>query len=332
MLLHPPVLALLLISVLVAAGLVLATPFALRVVRRWDLASGSEAQVRLERGTYLVSTGVALVLLAQTLSLGLFVFVAEGLSTQITGAMCATGTLNANAFGFPTLALKVLLFFGAAAWLAVDRLDREGVDYPLVRGKYALLLALTPLALAEATLQLLYFALLSPEVITSCCGSLFSAEGAGVAAEVAALPAAPAMVAFYLAGALVVVLAARTWRSARGGVALGVAAALAFAVALAGVVSFVSVYVYESPHHHCPLCLLKGGYDYLGYPLYGVLFAGTACALAAAVSGPFARIPSLAQAAPPRASRCAGAAAVLLGVFYLLATWAVLRSNLVLFE
>jgi hypothetical protein len=331
-LLHPQVLALLLISTLAAGALLLATPFALRVVRAWDLTSGSEAQVRLERGTYLVSTVVGLVLLAQTLSLGLFVFVTEGLSTQITGAMCATGTLNANAFGFPTLALKILLFFGAAAWLAVDRLDREGVDYPLVRRKYAFLVALTPLALAEAVLQSLYFARLSPEVITSCCGSLFSAEGAGVAAEVAALPAAPAMVAFYLAGTLVVALAARTWRSARGGVPLGIAAALAFAVALAGVVSFVSVYVYESPHHHCPFCLLKGGYDYLGYPLYAALFGGTACALGAGVSAPFAGVASLARAAPRHAARCAGGATVLLGAFYLLATWAVLRSNLVLFE
>ena len=115
------------------------------------------------------------------------------------------------------------------------------------------------------------------------------------------------------------------------GAALGAAAVTAFAAALAGVVSFHSVYVYESPHHHCPFCLLKGGYDYLGYPLYSALFAGTACALAAAVSGPFARVRSLALAAPRRAARCAGWASVLLGAFYLLSTWAVLRSHLGLF-
>ncbi len=338
MLLHPPVLALLVVSSLVTAGLALGVPFALRVVRHWDLASGSERQVRLERGTSLVSAVLGLVLAAQALSLGLFVFAAESLSSQITGAMCATGTLNATPFGFPALGLKVALFFGAAVWLALDRLDRDGDDYPLVRGKYALLVGLAPLAAAEALLQFLHFAGLSPEVITSCCGSLFSVEGAGVAAEVAGLQPGPAMAAFYLSGALVLALAARTWWTAgRGGAVLGAGAALgaaavtAFAAALAGVVSFLSVYVYESPHHHCPFCLLKGGYDYLGYPLYSALFAGTACALAAALSGPFARVRSLALAAPRRAARCAGWASVLLGAFYLLSTWAVLRSHLGLF-
>ena len=329
MLLHPPVLALLVVSSLVTVGLALAVPFAVRVVRRWDLASGSEGQIRLERGTSLVSAVLGLVLAAQALSLGLFVFAAESLSSQITGAMCATGTLNATPFGFPALGLKVALFFGAAVWLALDRLDRDGDDYPLVRGKYALLVGLAPVAVAEALLQFLHFSGLSPEVITSCCGSLFSVEGAGVASEVAGLPAGPTMAAFYLTGAFVLALAARTgWAAGRGGAALGVAAVAAFAAALAGVVSFLSVYVYESPHHHCPFCLLKGGYDYLGYPLYSALFAGTACALAAALSGPFARVPSLALAAPRRAARCAGWATVLLGAFYLLATWAVLRSHL----
>jgi len=181
-------------------------------------------------------------------------------------------------------------------------------------------------------LQWLYFSHIAPEVITSCCGSLFSAGGTGVAGELAALPAAPTMVAFYVAGAVVVALSARTWLSGKGGTALGLAALLAFGVALAGIVSFISVYVYESPHHHCPFCLLKGGYDYLGYPLYAALFGGTAYALAAALSAPCAARPSLAYAAPRRAARYAFSATVLLGVFYLLATAAILRSNLILFE
>jgi hypothetical protein len=55
---------------------------------------------------------------------------------------------------------------------------------------------------------------LDPRVITSCCGALFSGTGAGVAAELADLPAFPLMLAFFggvalylVAGVLVLRLA-----------------------------------------------------------------------------------------------------------------------------
>ncbi len=47
--------------------------------------------------------------------------------------------------------------------------------------------------------------------------------------------------------------------------------------AIAGIISFVSLYVYEHPHHHCPFCLLKAEYGYQGYWLYIPLFVATAC-------------------------------------------------------
>ncbi|MEZ5601232.1 MAG: hypothetical protein R3F36_09750 [Candidatus Competibacteraceae bacterium] len=48
---------------------------------------------------------------AELLSLLLFAQTAESLSGQFVGAMCATGVLNVNRFGFPTLLLKIALFF-----------------------------------------------------------------------------------------------------------------------------------------------------------------------------------------------------------------------------
>jgi hypothetical protein len=75
--------------------------FAVRLLRHWNPASGSERQIALERQTYLVTTGVGLVLLIQCVALLLFVYNAERMSVLFTGAMCATGTLNVNAYGFP---------------------------------------------------------------------------------------------------------------------------------------------------------------------------------------------------------------------------------------
>ena len=59
MLLQPPVLAMLLMSALEVAIALAVIPFAVSIVRHWDLGDASERQVRLERRTRLVSTLVA---------------------------------------------------------------------------------------------------------------------------------------------------------------------------------------------------------------------------------------------------------------------------------
>jgi hypothetical protein len=245
--------------------------------------------------------------------------------------MCATGVLNINAYGWPTLFLKLAVFFLGAIWLALNRLDNQGYDYPLVRVKYALLLLMVPVVLAEALVQLRYFLGLDPEVITSCCGSLFGSAGRGVAAEVAAAPPLPTMVVFYALG-----LAAFAsggwflWR--RGGGWLFAALSVAvFVVAMVAVLSFISIYVYEQPHHHCPFCLLKAGHDYLGYFLYLPLFAATASGLATGAALPFAAVPSLRAVVVAETRRFTILALIGLALFYLVASYAVLASHLILF-
>ncbi len=90
------------IALLLAAGLSCghagrrASPFAVQLIRHWDIDSGSERQLRLERLTYLFSTLLAFVMVAQLVSLLLFVFNADRLSVMFVGAMCAVGALNVN--------------------------------------------------------------------------------------------------------------------------------------------------------------------------------------------------------------------------------------------
>ena len=71
----------------------------------------------------------------------------------------------------------------------------------------ALLLVIAPLIGAETYHQMLYFLNLKGDVITSCCGSMFSADEEGVAAGLAALPPVPMGAAFF--GILAVTLAAQ---------------------------------------------------------------------------------------------------------------------------
>ena len=336
MIFQPAIIALLLAAGLSVAMLAVASPFALQLIRHWDLGSGSERQLRLERLTYLFSMMVALVCGLQVLSTLLFVFNADRMSVMFVGAMCAVGTLNANAYGFPALYAQLVAFFFAATWLAINRLDNQARIYPLTRLKYRLLLAYAPLAAAVLYLQFNYFIRLEADVITSCCGSLFSEEADTVASEVSALAPARAMSVFYATLGGAILLAAWHWKSDGhglwSGLAVGTASVAAFFAALAGVVAFVSLYIYEHPHHHCPFCILKPDYGYQGYLLYIPLFAAAAAGLAAGVLRMFGGRPSLATLAPQASARLAGIAAAGFVLFMLVASVMVLRSNLILLD
>ena len=102
----------------------------------------------------------------------------------------------------------------------------------------------------------------------------------------------------------------------------------AFGMALVGIVSLVSLYVYEHPQHHCPFCLLKAGHGFAGYWLYIPLFAATALALSAATIGRWRHLPSLADTILSERTRLSWMAIVLFAVFYLIATVLVATSNL----
>lgn len=331
MLLNPPVMALVLVSLVVSLMLLLASGFAWQVIRRWDLQSGSETQLVLERRTYLISTLVSWAFVAELVSLLLFIYNAEAMSGQFVGAMCATGVLNVNPWGWPTLFLKIAVFFLGAAWLALNRLDNQGYDYPLIRTKYLLLLFITPWVVAEFVVQLRHFLDMNPEVITSCCGSLFSADSEGVAAEVSGVAPRGAAWMLYGSGALMIMAGLACWKGwcLRGSL-LSVSAVAAFASALVAIVSFVALYVYEHPHHHCPFCLLKSGHDYVGYLLYVPLFAATALSLAAGVTAWWGRAASLRDVAAREVPRLAILATGLFVIFYLVSTWLVARSSLVM--
>jgi len=328
MLISPAVLALNGVSVTLTLLLLSASWFALQVLRHWDLDSGSERQLMLERRTYLISTLVTWCFASEILSLLLFVYNAEQLSTQFVGAMCATGVLNAASWGWTTLLLKIAVFFSGVAWLMLNRVDNQARDYPLVRTKYTLLLSIVPLAVAETIAQWLFFLGLDPDVITSCCGALFTPEGGGVAAEVAALNPSASLIAMYASG--LTLFAAGSYYRLRGS-GSGLFASLAAGtctLALAAIVSCVALYVYEHPHHHCPFCLLKAGHGFIGYWLYVPLFAATALALGTGLIGRWHALSSLSAIVAADGRRFASVALALFGLFYAVATYAVLGSSL----
>jgi len=326
MILHPGILALICGTGIALLMLLYAGGLGLKILRRWNFSSSSEEQLILERKTYLTSTLVSYALGFHILSVFLFVFTVDELHTLFVGAMCATGALNANPIGWYALCAKITVFFAAALWLALNYLDGRAEDLPLVKGKFALLLLLIPLIAGELYLQIDYFLGLQPEVITSCCGSLFSKAGSGISADLAGLPVGPTMAAFYGTGLLLLgsaipclKLQATLFRCL-----FSLLAVLFFLVSCAAVISFISLYIYEIPTHHCPFDILQKNYDFVGYPLYLCLFGGMLFGILPGIFQPLKKIPSLTQEVR-RVERKWVLLAVLFTVcFLVLASWPIL--------
>ncbi|HCE67834.1 MAG TPA: hypothetical protein DER40_10040 [Geobacter sp.] len=327
MILHPSVIALICGSLLTSAIMLYASFFALRIIRRWDLSSGSELQLELEHRTYLISTIMACGMVFQALSLFLFIHTADSLSTLFKGAMCAAGTLNLNMFGYPLLLLKLAIFLLAGLWLIVNHSDNRGYDYPLIRVKYLLLLGITPLMVAESLLLGLYFGLMKPHVITSCCGSLFGTEAKGLAPALALIPEVPLLAVLATVVTALLISGAGYLRSGRGAALFSVLSLTAFLCGAAALVSALPVYIYALPSHHCPFCMLQREYGFSGYVYYAALLGGAVSGIGAGILQRFRRIGSLASLPAFQRSLVIGAM-LLFALFMALAFWQVWFSEL----
>lgn len=331
MILHPTVIANFLAALVVSGMVLYSVYYGVQILRSWDIESGSELQLALERKTYLVSTLLSYVFGLQLISLFLYVFTADNLTPLFVGAMCAAGTLNVNAFGYPTLLLKIFNFMLAGIWLVLNYADNQAYDYPLIKKKYFLLAVIAPFITAEMLLETAYFLNLHANVITSCCGSLFSSEQVeGLGSEMAALPAS--LMFWWLYGSLGATLAAGlyVYRSGKGGYLYAALTITTFMIAIVSIISFVSLYIYELPTHHCPFCIVMAEYDYIGYLLYVLLFGAVVFGTSVAVLVPLRTIESLRQVIPQLIKSMSVTSVLLYAVFACIVTYRIARSNLIM--
>ena len=107
MILHPGVLSLIAGSLIVVAMLFHASMLGLKILDAWDINSSSALQLSLERKTYLISTIMNYALGFEIISAFLFIYTVDDIHRQFVGAMCATGSLNANPVGWDVLIVKI---------------------------------------------------------------------------------------------------------------------------------------------------------------------------------------------------------------------------------
>lgn len=331
MILHPAVIANLLASYIASFMVVYAGYYGAQILRHWDIQSGDERQLVLERKTYLISTLLIYVFGLQLLSLFLYVFTADTLCPLFVGAMCAAGTLNVNGFGYPTLVLKMVNFILAGLWLILNHADNQGYDYPLIKKKYLLLVCIAPFIILETILESAYFLDMEANVITSCCGSLFSSEQVvGLGSEIAALPAKPMIWVFYVSMFMTLASGVYFYFRGKGGYLYAALNILMFVTSLVSMVSFISLYIYELPTHHCPFCIIMPEYDYIGYLLYILLFGAVVSGIGIGALIPCREVESLQSMLGGFIGKLALASVFLYAAFTLLVTYEILSSNLVM--
>lgn len=325
---HPGVIALLVGSILTASMLCYAAWYGLRIIQSWDIKSGSELQLDLERRTYLISMVMSYVLGFQLLSLFLFIYTADAISPLFVGAMCAAGSLKVNSFGYPTVILKIINFFLAGVWLIINFTDNKAHDYPLIKAKYLLLVMMAPFLLAEAIVQSIYLLELKPNIITSCCGILFSAGSENVVGELIALPRKLSQIVFGASIALTLAFGLYFYTTQKGAYLFSITSVVTFVFSIIALISFISIYFYELPTHHCPFCILQKEYGYVGYALNSTLLLGAVFGLGVGALAPFRKIKSLNDSLPLIQKRLCFMSMLLYFGFSLITALGILLSNL----
>jgi len=332
MILHPGVLSLIIGSIIVIVMMIYSSLLGLKILRRWDINSSSSEQLSLERKTYLVSTIMNYVLGFVILSVFLFIYTADDIHRLFIGAMCATGSLNANPIGWNVLYTKIMVFFISLIWIAFNYIDQRAEDYPLIRTKNTILLFIAPLIILDAYLQMKYFMGLKPNIITSCCGSLFSESGEGVASSLSSLPIKPMMIIFYVTIAIYLINALLSLRFQKSILryASTILALIVFVVSIASIISFISLYFYEIPTHHCPFDIIQRDYHFIGYPIYITLFSGAFLGMISGIIEPFKKIASLNLIIKKSQKRWTILSILLILIFTVISSWPILFGSFTL--
>ncbi|MEZ5768742.1 MAG: hypothetical protein R3D80_14575 [Paracoccaceae bacterium] len=327
MIFQAPILALLLVSALAALVSLWGAVFGVQVLRHWDVASGARTQIRWTAPPNWFRPCSVPSSSPRSRRFCCSVYNADRMAELFVGAMCAVGTLNVDRWGFPALISKSRCSCRGA--VADPRPGRpDGARLPAHPGEIRSPPAdrgaaggggrgvgLFPCWKPTSSLVLL---------------KLFTPVNDGLAAEMTGSPRAAL---WLLAGAgwIVAATGGLSLATGRGQGWFALAGAVMFVVALAAIVSVISLYVYDHPNHHCPFCLLQREHGYYGYVLYLPLFAGTAFALGAGVTRMFHRVGSLSEGLPALTRRLVVVGLVAFGLFGVAVLWAIASSQLILF-
>jgi len=99
---------------------------------------------------------------------------------------------------------------------------------------------------------------------------------------------------------------------------------------VAALISFICLFFYELPTHHCPFCILQKEYGYVGYILYIALLGGGVAGMGTGVLTPLRKSGSMVRVVPSLQRRLIAANLLLYLIFSLIVSWRMIFSSLML--
>lgn len=217
-----------------------------------------EASLRNERRAELLATLVSFGVIAETLAFVVHLMGVDGLSHQISGAMCAEGVLDSTRSGSSSLVLCFVSAVFCGVWLVFHRQELGRRNPHFTQHKYTALLLLAPVLLLDLGMFLRFLSELDMSAHATCC----SVSVAGISAP-REHSSSPSFLAVTLFIASFLGLTVSTHFRTR---AFGVLSATTTLVALASLfvitTNVVAPHVYETPVHTCPYCLLHEPYGW----------------------------------------------------------------------
>lgn len=270
MILTPEILTLLILDVIFVFFTFIAFILSIKIFMSWDIDSVTQKQYRLEKQSFLTATIIKYIFSIKLPLFLFFIFTLDKISNVITGAMCASGVVDATVYGTYLFVLKVINLYLFGYWIVLHQEDIKHENQPYTKLKFGVFIVAFFIFIAEIVLEWLMFASLDVDKMVSCCGSLYSSTSASAIASIFSIDTTWLLTLFYGNFLLIVVfyLFKKKYLFTMANVTFII-------ISLISLIVFFGTYIYEQPTHHCPFCFLQRDYYYVGYLIYTTLFIGT---------------------------------------------------------
>jgi hypothetical protein len=240
-----------------------------QIYRSWDIGSVSQQQYHLEKRSYLAATLVKYIFIFKIPLFLFYIYTSDKMSTILTGAMCAAGSINATEYGKYLLYSKIFNIFLFAQWVIYDYYDMKSEKLEFTKRKFGFLIFISVTVLVETILSFLNFNSIDPNAVVSCCSTLYNSTSDGINI-LGSIPSEILFVSFIISYFVLLL-----FYLTKNVFFISISSALFFLLSIPSLTYYVSTYIYELPTHKCPFCIIQGDYFYIGYFLYITLFLGT---------------------------------------------------------
>lgn len=281
------------VQAILALLLVYAFFKSVKIIRFWQYQQNTALQLRLEQESYLVGNILQVALVVEIfLSVYFLQTINHHIPPLLRGAMCATGALNANKYGYAVLYAKILFVLLAIAFLLVDEWDIKTPYFSLTPAKYYLLIPVMLVFFGEFVGSFLYFSALNPDIIATCCSvnALINASADNVGDLENIFSAnksfwvAVSFYFFYVAGVIILLTHKQKTNDKIDNYKIfyQIYKFLLINVWIGNAVfllkNFFVKYIYGVPSHDCLFDIFWGEYYFVGYIIFfGYLYVWTHC-------------------------------------------------------